>query len=1025
MVRGEVLGVLGRFDEANVAFQFALHQGGEPSERIAVLLRQARLHADQGVTASALESLQLAEGILGELDDLSIHGAEIASLKASAHRISGDYAASRAACQSGLEQLTDDTQGADGVHASLSREMGFAAFYQGESLEALQWFEASRNSEEARGARLGVLTANISIATVHHRQGKLKEAFDAYRAALETARELGDRAREGALRMNLGVIHQERSEHGAAIAEYEAACHLSEALGDRGGVLRVRNNLGNLLLHLGDFQEARVQITRSLTLSRMEGNQYIEAYNLTLLGELARVEKQQATALERLGEARTLFDAQGCRHEVMEVDLERAQTLADGMEFKAALEIAQSVRKAANKADSNLVEVKACALIAETERSAPDGDLESASVAISSALEMLDTVDGLEVRWPVYVTAARVTRDRGDLEQARGHAADALEGLRTLVRDLPPALQGQYRYAHGRREAEEEMRWVEALAGSPGAASAAPPSRGGHGNFGKLLEINKRLNMVHDLARLLEYIMDSAVLLTGAERGFLLLPSEKADVLDVRVARNIDEENIGEGRFKISTSIAERVLAAGEPVLTIDAMEDERYREMLSVHAQRLRSVLCVPMRRAGRTIGAIYIDNRFQVEAFGDEDVAFMEAFADQAGIALGNASLFEENRLAREELEISEKEIAKLNKKLEERLALTSQQLEESQTRVQRQQRQLSNRHQYANIVGNSAGLQEVLFVVDRVRDNDVPVLVTGESGTGKELVARAIHYNGRRKSNEFVAVNCGSIPANLFESELFGHVRGAFTGANVDKKGLFEVAHRGTLFLDELGELPLEMQVKLLRVLQQGELKRVGGNRTVKVDVRVVGATNRNVLDMVESGLFREDLYYRLNVVSVRVPPLRERPDDIPALVQHFLTLNKESGLTQIDRIDAPALSLLSRHPWRGNIRELDTVLKNASLFADGDELTVDDFQPLLGMDGIGRASMGSATESGVDFHVGVPLAELEREAIIRTLEAQGGNKKRTAEILGIDRRTLYNKLSLYGVQIEKRARVRIPK
>ncbi len=282
---------------------------------------------------------------------------------------------------------------------------------------------------------------------------------------------------------------------------------------------------------------------------------------------------------------------------------------------------------------------------------------------------------------------------------------------------------------------------------------------------------------------------------------------------------------------------------------------------------------------------------------------------------------------------------------------------------------------------------------------------------------MVARAIHYNGSRKGTEIVPVNCGAIPPNLFESELFGHVKGAFTGATRDKAGLFEVANGGTLFLDELGEMPLDLQVKMLRVLQSGEIQRLGDQRIRRVDVRVIAATNRDLVTEVREKRFREDLYYRLNVVSLELPPLRDRMEDLPQLILHFIEANRASGLSKVTGISNEAIQLMGRHTWPGNIRELDTVIKNASLFAGGELLEPADFQHL--------EHLFNPTVSGdktTGSWVGLPLAEVERELIIATLESLKGNKKKTAEVLGIDRRTLYNKLDTYGVRVEKSAKVK---
>jgi transcriptional regulator with PAS, ATPase and Fis domain len=281
-----------------------------------------------------------------------------------------------------------------------------------------------------------------------------------------------------------------------------------------------------------------------------------------------------------------------------------------------------------------------------------------------------------------------------------------------------------------------------------------------------------------------------------------------------------------------------------------------------------------------------------------------------------------------------------------------------------------------------------------------------VQGESGTGKELIARAIHVQGTRKTGPFVAVNCGAIPQNLFESELFGHKKGSFTGATTDKPGLFETAHGGTLFLDEVADLPADMQVKLLRVLQSGEVRRIGDAASRIVNVRVVAALNRDLKELVSEGRFREDLYYRLNVVTIVLPPLRERRDDVPLLVHHFLKRQHEEGFSAVTGISREALRLLVEHAWPGNVRQLETALKNAALFASGPVLKPDDFSELASFQGP-APDLVRLTRQGLDR--GMTLKDFEDLLIRHTLELTGGNKKRTAELLGIDRRTLYNRLA----------------
>jgi DNA-binding NtrC family response regulator len=311
------------------------------------------------------------------------------------------------------------------------------------------------------------------------------------------------------------------------------------------------------------------------------------------------------------------------------------------------------------------------------------------------------------------------------------------------------------------------------------------------------------------------------------------------------------------------------------------------------------------------------------------------------------------------------------------------------------------------FGGIIGGSKALQDLLRTVEKVARADATVLVVGESGTGKELFARAIHYHGPRASRPFVAVNCGALVGTLLESELFGHVRGAFTGAQSAKRGLFVAADRGTLFLDEIGELSPELQPKLLRALQEGEIKPVGGIETQKVDVRVVAATNRDLREDVREGRFREDLYYRLNVITLEIPPLRDRPEDIPPLIAHFVARAAARARRPAPEVSPEAMDTLCAQPWPGNVRELANAVERAVVLG-GEVLGPADFA--------GRASprIEAAAKSENYPFIGMSLEDLERTHIERVLRECSGQKGRAAEILGINRTTLWKKLRQYGYE-----------
>ena len=310
--------------------------------------------------------------------------------------------------------------------------------------------------------------------------------------------------------------------------------------------------------------------------------------------------------------------------------------------------------------------------------------------------------------------------------------------------------------------------------------------------------------------------------------------------------------------------------------------------------------------------------------------------------------------------------------------------------------------------NIIGRSRAMISLLETVAHVAPSEATVMITGESGTGKELIAGVIHHNSPRKDGPFVKINCAAITETLLESELFGHEKGAFTGADRRKEGRFYQANQGSIFLDEVSEMPLTMQVKLLRVLQERELTRVGGEKVIPVDVRVITATNKDLVDLKNRGLFREDLYYRLNVVSLEIPPLAERRDDIPLLAQHFLEIFVDKNKKKIKGFTPKAMDLLVRYDWPGNVRELMNAVERAVVLARTDYLDDQDFsilQPLL--------QQPAPAPSDFDNIDNIPLEEVEKAAILRMLESVAGNKSEAARRLGITRKTLHKKLKKYGV------------
>ncbi len=513
----------------------------------------------------------------------------------------------------------------------------------------------------------------------------------------------------------------------------------------------------------------------------------------------------------------------------------------------------------------------------------------------------------------------------------------------------------------------------------------------------RLQRVTMALNGEIHLDPLLRIIIDHLVEISGAERGFLVLSQGKDRPL-VRVARNFEQEDVRDADAGFSASIVERVFKTGSPIVTANAVEDVRFQDNLSINAIRARSVMCLPFRQRGETVGAAYLDNRLQMGVFGGDERDTLMSLVDLAAAAIDRARLYDENE--RRALELEE-----LNQRLEQRVDTQDRELIEVKDRLRSAGQPEGV---YTKIIGESKAMKEVLRLLDKIVKTEEPVLITGESGTGKELIARAIHAHGPRATKPFHSENCAALTDTLLESELFGHVKGAFTGADRDRKGLFELADQGTLFLDEVADMSPDMQKKLLRVLQEGEVRPVGGKRVLRVDVRIISASNKRLDRLVRAGEFREDLFYRLRVLTVDLPPLRVRKEDVPRLVSHFMALYAKPGIP-IKELDAGVVDMLQAYDWPGNVRELENEVKRMVALSD-ETVTVE-----ILSDHVRRGARGLADldEEGPVQNLIDLVEQVERREIEKALRVSKNNKTRAADQLGISRFTLQRKLEKYGM------------
>jgi transcriptional regulator with GAF, ATPase, and Fis domain len=470
-------------------------------------------------------------------------------------------------------------------------------------------------------------------------------------------------------------------------------------------------------------------------------------------------------------------------------------------------------------------------------------------------------------------------------------------------------------------------------------------------NLNALLKISRVVHAIPDLEDLQAQLLDLIFEVVPAGRGAILLADGGEQQFSSRYARS---RQPGDSQLvQVSRTIARQTMKEGVAILGVDVVRSGEFRDVESVAASQARSLLCVPLTVFHRVIGCIYLDSANPANRFHEDHLQLVAAIAGISAVALDNAR----------RLQWLEQENQRLN-------------LEVSQER---------------SLVGESARMKEIYQFLSRVAPTDSTVLIEGESGTGKELAARALHRNGSRANKPFMAINCAAIPEALLESELFGYERGAFTGAATQKKGKLEVANGGVIFLDEIGELAPALQVKLLRVLQEFEFERVGGTFPIKVDLRLIAATNRDLDEAVRAGQFRQDLYYRLAVVKLTMPPLRERKEDIPILTRHFLLKCAKRCKVKAKPISREAMSCLVNHDWPGNVRELENAIEHALVLGTSDTILPEDLPESL----LEHAPAADVTEA--NYHASVK--ELKKQLILDAVEQTRGNYVEAAGILGV--------------------------
>jgi len=517
---------------------------------------------------------------------------------------------------------------------------------------------------------------------------------------------------------------------------------------------------------------------------------------------------------------------------------------------------------------------------------------------------------------------------------------------------------------------------VDAESGGPAVGPAVPRDQAGPlRGLSFLEEASGLLDAAEDLAASVHPVLAALSRHLDIDCATLTVLNRRTSEILLQEAVGLTDEQRQRARYRLGEGITGQVVETGAPVVVPSVADEPRFLNRTRNPHERGAAdtaFICVPVKHGNETIGALSAECRYADQTALEEDLRILSILASLIAHAV------------------------RLKQFAEEEAVLLAEN--------QRLQRELAERYRPANIVGNAREMAPVYEMIGQVAQSDATVLIRGESGTGKELIAQALHYGSRRSEGPFVRVNCAALPEGLVESELFGHERGAFTGAVQQRPGRFERAHGGTIFLDEIGDLPASVQVRLLRVLQEREFERVGGHTTLKADVRVVAATNRDLEQDMEHGRFRADLYYRLNVFPIHVPPLRERRTDIILLADHFIEKYNERHGRKIVRLSTPAIDLLMAYHWPGNVRELENAIERALLLADGDVIHARLLPPSLQMARLDDRRSGPLRAQ---------LHALEKELIIDALKANKGNRAAAARQLGITERIMGLRVEKYGL------------
>ncbi|MFH0930311.1 MAG: sigma 54-interacting transcriptional regulator [Candidatus Zixiibacteriota bacterium] len=828
--------------------------------------------------------------------------------------------------------------------ATVYTNLGLLSRSKDKAREALKYFEKALYVKQKYGVIADLSFLYNNIALTWENLYEWDKSLEYHLKSYELKEKMGDQKGLANTLTNLGLVYLRRGALNKSLESHSKALKLFQNLKDKRGVAYSCFNLGEVYLLKEEWPKSKTYLEKSLRLRQELDDKSGLADSLSLLGRFNLETGDFSSASFQLKESLRLYDNLENQKKMVEVSLSLTE-LGLGQDNKTEAEVHL------NYAEKLLKSIEDQALKGKFKRITgillkQRGKVEE---SLREFLEAVEVFKRLKMRYELgiaYLEIGKIKSDLGKFKEAKAYSKEALAIFKDM--EIPTKVsecEGLMKELSNFTQIDQQRIQI-------------------------LYQVSELLNNITDLDELLVKILDLAIEHLSAERAAVILYCPQDDSLEPKATRGIEKET-KEDALSISRRVIRDVLKTDEPLIIEDTRSDPEISLYKSVITYNILSILCVPLITKNKTLGTIYVDHRSLSGIFSKEDLYFLKAFANLIAVALEKAELYNELN----------EEVFQLKK-------------------------DLRKTYSFPNIVGRNKKMQDVFHMVEKVANSKTSILILGESGTGKELIANLIHYTSVRKDKSFVKVNCAALPESLLESELFGVEEKVATGVAM-RDGKFKHADGGTIFFDEIGDMSLSTQAKVLRVLQEREFERVGGNKTLKVDIRVISATNKDLEECIKKGVFRKDLFYRLNPVSIKIPLLRERKEDIPYLIDYFLEKFSQENSKPKITIPVKAMNVLIDYPWPGNVRELANLMEKAVLFSEDGSFPKEylptksqiqrDIKLLTSKESLPRV-----------------LGNLEREIILQALVKNNWNQVKTAFQLGIGEATLRRRMAKHRLK-----------